>query len=99
MARPRLALLRNISGCFKVADKSVKNFDVVSYHRGKIERFFLFFYGSGGGLVSSVISTIPPNLPLIREACGRLCFALRSNVKYSHIVADKAVRNFDMVSY
>ena len=32
---------------------------------------FLYFYGSGGGLVSSVISTIPPNLPLIREACGK----------------------------
>ena len=26
---------------------------------------------AGGGLVSSVISTIPPNLPLIREACGK----------------------------
>ncbi|MBQ5594919.1 MAG: hypothetical protein IIU78_04340 [Alistipes sp.] len=25
MARPCLALLRNISGCFKVADKSVRN--------------------------------------------------------------------------
>ena len=32
MARPRLALLRNMSGCFKVAKKSVRNFDGVSYY-------------------------------------------------------------------
>ena len=32
MARPRLALLRNMSGCFKVAKKSVRNFDGESYY-------------------------------------------------------------------
>ena len=30
-----------------------------------------FFMVAGGGLMSSDISTIPPNLPLIREACGK----------------------------
>ena len=51
-----LALLRNMSGSFKVGDKSVRNFDVVSYNRGQVARFVLYFYGSGGGLMSSVIS-------------------------------------------
>ena len=54
---------------------------------------------AGGGLMSSVISTIPPNLPLIREACGKACLALLRNMNGSFKVGDKSVRNFDMVSY
>mgnify|MGYP003469789335 CR=1 FL=1 len=49
MARPCLALLRNLKHSHIVADKSVRNFDMESYHRG---------------LMSSVISTIHPNPPL-----------------------------------
>ena len=49
---------------FNVADKSVRNFDMVSYHRGNPKRFPLFFMVAGGGLMSSVISTIHPNPPL-----------------------------------
>ena len=45
------------------------------YHRGNPNRISSFFMVAGGGLVSSVIYTIPPNLPLIREACGK-AFAL-----------------------
>lgn len=43
MARLRLALLRNMSGSFKVVDKSVRNFDMESYHRGNPKGFSLFF--------------------------------------------------------
>ena len=48
MARPCLALLRNMKHSHIVVDKAVRNFDMVSYHRGKIERFFLLFFRSGG---------------------------------------------------
>ena len=45
----------------------------------EIRKGFLFLLVAGGGLMSSVISTIPPNLPLIREACGKTlsCIALQ----------------------
>ena len=100
MARPRLALLRNISGCFKVADKSVKNFDVVSYHRGQIIRFALFFYGSGGRTCVLNHIYIPPKSPFGKGGLvARLCLALLCNMSGSFKVLDKAVRNFDTVSY
>ena len=44
MARPCLALLRNLDDTIKGA----RNFDGVSYHRGQIIGFALFFYGSRG---------------------------------------------------
>ena len=59
VARPCLALLRNSNSSLQVVQESVRNFDIVFYHRGQVARFALFFYGSGGGLMSSVISTIP----------------------------------------
>ena len=71
MARLRLALLRNLCCRFQVVDKSVRNYDVVSYHRGNPKGFPLFLV-AGGGLVSSVIYTIHPNPPLIRRACSKV---------------------------
>ena len=49
----------------------------------EIREDFLFFMVAGGGLMSSVISTIPPNLPLIREACGKTlsCIASQSETQ------------------
>ena len=37
----------------------------------EIRKGFLFFLVAGGGLMSSVTSTIHPNPPLIRRACGK----------------------------
>ena len=48
MARRCLALLRNMNCSLKVVDKSVRNFDGESYHRGNPKGFPLFFYGSVG---------------------------------------------------
>ena len=48
VARPCLALLRNLKHSHIVVQQSVRNFDMVSYHRGQIIRFVLFFYRSGG---------------------------------------------------
>ena len=60
MARHCLALLRNISGCFKVADKSVRNFDVVSYYnRRNIAVSPVFVAGVG---LERPIYTIHANL-------------------------------------
>ena len=42
------SLLRNSNCCLEVVQEAVRNFDMVSYHRGQIVRFALFFYGSGG---------------------------------------------------
>jgi hypothetical protein len=43
---------------------------------------FLLFSFAGVGL-ERLISTIPPNLPLIREACGKTlsCIALQSETQ------------------
>ena len=54
VARLCLALLRNISSSFKVADKAVRNFDMVSYHRGNPRGFPLFF-GSCGRREASML--------------------------------------------
>ena len=66
MARLCLALLRNMSGSFKVVDKSVRNFDMVSYYRGNPKGFPLFF-GSGGR--TDVLSSIynPPKPSFDKE--------------------------------
>ena len=67
--------------------------------------FPLFFMVAGGGLMSSTIFTIPPNLPLIREACGKAapCIATQSYIldalNYTPVILNKWVRNFDAVSY
>ena len=58
MARLCLALLRNLNNGLNVVEKSVRNFDMVSYHRGN-QTVSSFFMVAGGGLMSSVISTIP----------------------------------------
>ena len=62
-----------------ILNKWVRNFDAVSYHRGNPHRISSFFMVAGGGLMSSTIFTILPNLPLIREACGKVlpCIALQ----------------------
>ena len=55
--------------------------------------------------MSSTIYTIPPNLPLIREACGKVlpCIAAQSYIlgalNYTLEILNKRVRNFDAVSY
>ena len=49
--------------------------------------------------MSSVIYTIPPNLPLEREPVARPCLALLRNLNDGLEVVDKSVINFDMVSY
>ena len=36
---------------------------------------------------------------LKRRACGKTCLALLRNLKHSHIVAEKSVRNFDVESF
>ena len=41
-----------------------------------------FFMVAGGGLMSSVTYTIPPNLPLIREACGKTLSCIASQYKW-----------------
>ena len=70
--------------------KSVRNFDVESYHRGKIERFFLFFYGSGGR--TRVLSHIynPPKPSFDKEGLWQdfvlHCFAIS-------IVASRSCKN------
>ena len=46
--------------------------------------------------MSSTIYTIPPNLPLIREACGK---ALHCNSNSCLRVVQESVGNFDMESY
>ena len=105
MARHCLALLRNLNHRHVVADKSLRNFDGVSYHRGNPNRISSFFMVAGGGLVSSTIYTIPPNLPLIREACGKAlpCIATQSYIlnalNYTLVILNKWVRDFDAMSY
>jgi len=55
--------------------------------------------------MSSTIYTIPPNLPLIREACGKAlpCIAAQSYIldalNYTLVILNKRVRNFDAGSY
>ena len=55
--------------------------------------------------MSSAIYTIPPNLPLIREACGKAlpCIAAQSYIldalNYTLGILDNRVRNFGAVSY
>ena len=55
--------------------------------------------------MSSTIFTIPPNLPLIREACGKVlpCIAAQSYIldalNYKLVILNKWVRNFDAMSY
>ena len=55
--------------------------------------------------MSSTIFIIPPNLPLIREACGKAapCIAAQSYIldalNYTLVILNKWVRNFDAVSY
>ena len=61
--------------------------------------FLLFFVAGGGGQMSSVISTIPPNLPLKGRHVARLCLALLRNSNSCLQVVQESVRNFDMVSY
>jgi hypothetical protein len=56
VARLCLALLRNMKYSHIVADKSVRNFDMVSYHRGNPRGFPLFLMVAGG-LMSLVICT------------------------------------------
>ena len=41
-----------------------------------------FFMVAGGGLMSSVTYTIPPNLPLIREACGKALPCIASQYEW-----------------
>ena len=60
MARPCLALPRNMSGSFKVVDKSVRNFDTVSYYnRRNIAVSPVFVAGVG---LERPIYTIHANL-------------------------------------
>ena len=88
-----------------ILNKWVRNFDAVSYHRGNPNRISSFYMVAGGGLMSSTIFTIPPNLPLIREACGKAapCIAAQSYIlnalNYTLKILNKWVRNFDAVSY
>ena len=65
-----------------ILNKRVRNFDAVSYHRGNPNRISSFFMVAGGGLMSSVISTIHPNPPLIRRAYGKTlsCIAAQSYI-------------------
>ena len=55
--------------------------------------------------MSSTIYTIPPNLPLIREACGKAlpCIATQSYIlntlNYGLVILNKRVRDFDAISY
>ena len=55
--------------------------------------------------MSSAIYTIPPNLPLIREAYGKAkpCNATQSYIldalNYTLGILDKRVRDFDAMSY
>ena len=60
---------------------------------------FLLFFVAGGGLMSSVISTIPPNLPLKGRLVARLCLALLCNSESCLQVVQESVRNVDMESY
>ena len=75
------------------------------YHRGNPIWISSFFMVAGGGLMSSVIYTIPPNLPLIREACGKAmpCIATQSYIldalNYTPVILNKRVQNFNAVSY
>ena len=48
MARLCLALLRNSNSCLQVVQESVRNFDMVSYHRGNPRGFPLFLVAGGG---------------------------------------------------
>ena len=43
MARLCLALLRNSNSCLQIVQEAVRNFDMVSYHRGNPRGFPLFF--------------------------------------------------------
>ena len=95
---PLFQPLDEANDVLQVVQESVRNFDGESYHRGNPKGFPLFLV-AGGGLMSSVISTIHPNPPLKRRACGKTCLALLRNMNGCLKVADKAVRNFDMVSY
>ena len=45
MARPCLALLRNLNDSLEVVDKTVRNFDRVSYYNGRDAWYLLFFMG------------------------------------------------------
>ena len=45
MARPCLALLRNLNDSLEVVDKTVRNFDRVSYYNGWDARSLIFFMG------------------------------------------------------
>ena len=55
--------------------------------------------------MSSTICTNPPNLPLIREACGKAtpCIAAQSYIlnalNYRPVILNKRVRDFDAGSY
>ena len=81
LSPPLFQPLDEANDVLQVVQESVRNFDTESYHRGQIIRFALFLYGSGGGLMSSVIFTIPPNLPLEREACGKALPCIASQYK------------------
>ena len=77
MARLCLALLRNLDDTIKVLDKSVRNFDGESYYNRRNSNVSPVFV-CGGRTDVSVISTIPPNLPLIREAYGKTLSCIAS---------------------
>ena len=64
MARLCLALLRNISRCFKVADKSVRNFDAVSYYNRRNSNVSPVFVAGVG--LERLTFTFPLNPPLIK---------------------------------
>ena len=76
---PIIKPLHKSNNTLVVLYKAVRNFDGESYHRGNPKGFPLFLV-AGGGLMSSVISTIHPNPPLKRRACGKAlpCIALQS---------------------
>ena len=59
VARPCLALLRNSNSCLQRVQQSVRNFDMVSYYNRRTSNVSPVFR-SGGGLMSSVISTGHP---------------------------------------
>jgi hypothetical protein len=68
VARLCLALLRNLKHSYIVVEKSVRNFDVVSYLKGETVKFLLFSYrvsASNGSYLHS------PKSPLKREIYGK----------------------------
>ena len=68
---PSIKPLHKSNNTLVVLYKAVRNFDMVSYYNRRNSNVSPVFVAGEGGLMSSVISTIHPNPPLIRRACGK----------------------------